>query len=1097
MSRKTRKYLENSTDDIKFDNDRQEETEKKDDEPSSPAETTEEPPKHVDANVVYPFHDAKPASFPPPLPPDAAAHSDPKEQVASAERNGKQVPEAEEKEKKDEVEDEIKDEDKSDEKIRPLVVKEVCDEKSCAKENCSPDSCEKPVQKSSQQSEDKIIHMKLTELINSSIQEAMQTIVKQCRMVFKMQNEEQTTEKKAKEGVDKSVCDAKNEGIPVKIRHENRPRTTQDQLNDRSRVSKASRLRERYKNVRSSPQKLHDKKGNVLEEIRNKRHSKSANNVKTDNRRMTGNVNIYICSEANENAQQTRKQKKAETCTESSSETTTEQSKVSSSKLVTCIRNKRRKSKEQNSIDSLSGKEESSDDSTICTCVSKYTDSISESNRFIEVCGAFDKDVCAKNTESTLTDCECTQTNINNVQLALDKPKFVVCDKREEPCSTIYPMKSLSNSDSEDWSTKSSSRNADCIDKWSLEPNSEHSNSYVNNLKGSYPVSEDDSCEASARRNLERVCKCGKKGGESTGRYSMRCNCKKRSSKTVEQENLMQPWLICNCIREEEEEDCVDDKASKKFAEEKEEMTVCRGALENLEEPKLVPCADYSGESRKSREKLKEALEKDEKREVKDTEEGGVEEVPAKVEESEEKSTKSVRRTSMPFASRKLIRPEVMVLRNILKHEVKQPAQTVDQKSVAPVKKADSLEQPVKNGGKTTQDILKRFNIPEEYKFLKKPAAEEEQTGEKNEKVEEKKVEVKGNKEDKDTKNLQGKLKNTFAFKRLKKILGKTEFPEKRDEGSIGKDKINESTSNVGDVKNVENPKTNVDGDQLPVKDNEIKGRHKEKERFNFSKLNLYRTMKNKKDKPEQNTTTNSPTIKEHKNSDKSDNVIDASVKKEDTQETTSEIDKETKNKSKQTPVVANENSPALPTQDDTQLTKRGNSENSQKLSEPKRIIKNPKVDEPAKRTQFEKKLNIQEEKKADPEEPTIQDERKPTRKLSFNEMKESSPSQHPQHHKIDPRTICTNSKYPKSSTMNESFTSICNCCCSSISEYTNEPINYPKSCLKKDRTLYQHVDSQRSNFSLPYRDKRSWEDCGCRRIIPCNVCCRPRNDAR
>ncbi|KOC66511.1 hypothetical protein WH47_08904 [Habropoda laboriosa] len=657
-------------------------------------------------------------------------------------------------------------------------------------------------------------------------------------------------------------------------------------------------------------------------------------------------------------------------------------------------------------------------------------------------------------------------------------------------------MKSLSNSDSEDWSTKSSSRNADCIDKWSLEPNSEHSNSYVNNLKGSYPVSEDDSCEASARRNLERVCKCGKKGGESTGRYSMRCNCKKRSSKTVEQENLMQPWLICNCIREEEEEDCVDDKASKKFAEEKEEMTVCRGALENLEEPKLVPCADYSGESRKSREKLKEALEKDEKREVKDTEEGGVEEVPAKVEESEEKSTKSVRRTSMPFASRKLIRPEVMVLRNILKHEVKQPAQTVDQKSVAPVKKADSLEQPVKNGGKTTQDILKRFNIPEEYKFLKKPAAEEEQTGEKNEKVEEKKVEVKGNKEDKDTKNLQGKLKNTFAFKRLKKILGKTEFPEKRDEGSIGKDKINESTSNVGDVKNVENPKTNVDGDQLPVKDNEIKGRHKEKERFNFSKLNLYRTMKNKKDKPEQNTTTNSPTIKEHKNSDKSDNVIDASVKKEDTQETTSEIDKETKNKSKQTPVVANENSPALPTQDDTQLTKRGNSENSQKLSEPKRIIKNPKVDEPAKRTQFEKKLNIQEEKKADPEEPTIQDERKPTRKLSFNEMKESSPSQHPQHHKIDPRTICTNSKYPKSSTMNESFTSICNCCCSSISEYTNEPINYPKSCLKKDRTLYQHVDSQRSNFSLPYRDKRSWEDCGCRRIIPCNVCCRPRNDA-
>lgn len=36
---------------------------------------------------------------------------------------------------------------------------------------------------------------------------------------------------------------------------------------------------------------------------KNKKHWSPASNINTDNRRMTGNVNIYICSEANENGQ--------------------------------------------------------------------------------------------------------------------------------------------------------------------------------------------------------------------------------------------------------------------------------------------------------------------------------------------------------------------------------------------------------------------------------------------------------------------------------------------------------------------------------------------------------------------------------------------------------------------------------------------------------------------------------------------------------------------------------------------------------------------------------------------------------------------------
>ena len=48
---------------------------------------------------------------------------------------------------------------------------------------CSEDSTETPSQ---HDSEDKICPMKLTEIINNSVKEAMQSIVKQCKTVFKM-----------------------------------------------------------------------------------------------------------------------------------------------------------------------------------------------------------------------------------------------------------------------------------------------------------------------------------------------------------------------------------------------------------------------------------------------------------------------------------------------------------------------------------------------------------------------------------------------------------------------------------------------------------------------------------------------------------------------------------------------------------------------------------------------------------------------------------------------------------------------------------------------------------------------------------------------
>lgn len=55
--------------------------------------------------------------------------------------------------------------------------------------------------------------------------------------------------------------------------------------------------------------KIHDNaipspiKNKISSDRKSKKVSKSANDMNTDNRRMTGNVNIYICSETNNNNQ--------------------------------------------------------------------------------------------------------------------------------------------------------------------------------------------------------------------------------------------------------------------------------------------------------------------------------------------------------------------------------------------------------------------------------------------------------------------------------------------------------------------------------------------------------------------------------------------------------------------------------------------------------------------------------------------------------------------------------------------------------------------------------------------------------------------------
>lgn len=122
--------------------------------------------------------------------------------------------------------------------------------------------------------------------------------------------------KNPEEKIDRSICYVKK--IPVKIKREHRARgiqACQDHHNNRCKITKSNRLQEKYNIARMNLKKLHEehikrlrKKKKALEEEKKKitkqsKHSKSSNNMKTDNRKMTGNVNIYICSEATENAQ--------------------------------------------------------------------------------------------------------------------------------------------------------------------------------------------------------------------------------------------------------------------------------------------------------------------------------------------------------------------------------------------------------------------------------------------------------------------------------------------------------------------------------------------------------------------------------------------------------------------------------------------------------------------------------------------------------------------------------------------------------------------------------------------------------------------------
>ena len=528
---------------------------------------------------------------------------------------------------------------------------------------------------------------------------------------------------------------------------------------------------------------------------------------------------------------------------ESSSETTTEQSKVSSNKLVTCVRNKRRKSEEQDSLDLLPKSEESKDDSTVCSSRAYEDSSDAIKLESCNILDIYDKDVRAKDG-STLIEYECKRTDNDDTLVAIDKSdlsfqksKFVICDKVEEPCSATYTTKSSSNSGSGGWSSKSicSSRNTDYTlsDTWSMEPN----------LSCRNKDSEIRRWSLKTRENIP------------TDRSSIWCNCKNRRSftKTVEKKS----WMICNCITEEEEDVCDDVNTCQKFekspVEEKEIATVCFKTSEDLKETaKFVPCPRESAEKLKEdaeilekekveEEKLatvteKEKVEEEKLPTVTEKEEIGEEKLPTVTEKKEIEEEKlptvtekeEVEEEKVPTVTEKdeepkeivhdvpkfvpptrTIKPEAVILKQLLKRPLRPKPklpQIIDQKDIPPpsVKKEAELLEPstedtVPLKPEVSPRILAKYKLPKKLqlpsKFVpKEPTIEEKRTPKKVKIVEEKLVEKdlkekvlekKENDISRDTKTL---AERTLKEKDNEKIEGTKMTIEEEEEKDSGKD---------------------------------------------------------------------------------------------------------------------------------------------------------------------------------------------------------------------------------------------------------------------------------------------------------------------
>ncbi|KAI4483805.1 hypothetical protein M0804_008065 [Polistes exclamans] len=385
-------------------------------------------------------------------------------------------------------------------KVIKHYSEDACNSKTCSNENCTSSICNRVIDKK-RISEKDIDQFKLNEMINSSIKEAMQTLIKQCAMDGKKSI---PLEEKYKERgkMDRSPRRKRQDTAMIRKCNEDNNRCVQRTHYhpcDYSRKSekrgtsiKSSKGRHVKEDLcdNSTISQCHNLQDTCCD--KDKKDCKTAKNVKTDNRRMTGNVNIYICSEANDKTQRKEKQKqKSQSCTESSSETTTERtdstcartSSVSSNnKLVNNIQTRcPNLEEEEHSDNSFSMREPTcvvdGNKSNGNCCERKYDDdddddsfedlNMDDDDDHLECSSLSSKsinvdDSLISSISSTRDGCCCRDTasgylDLHHSDLSCLKPRFTIYgNKLEGPCTaTIYPRCQGDDRMSDSWIQRS------------------------------------------------------------------------------------------------------------------------------------------------------------------------------------------------------------------------------------------------------------------------------------------------------------------------------------------------------------------------------------------------------------------------------------------------------------------------------------------------------------------------------------------------------------------------------------------------------------------------------------------------------------------
>ncbi|XP_018338244.1 PREDICTED: uncharacterized protein LOC108746157 [Trachymyrmex septentrionalis] len=465
--------------------------------------------------------------------------------------------------------------------------------------------------------------------INNSIKDAMKTLVKSSM------EEKQLI----------LPCSKEPKGISNTSRSHALEERCKESLNvctNRQTTCHVSRQRDKLSTHDSSYlcKKMHENaiplpvQNKVNGERKGKKHSKSANNVNTDNRRMTGNVNIYICSETNDSNQGRKKSRSP--YVDTSSNTITEfnsgsasASSASSCKLINSIKEKQKKLLVQQ-LPNFS--HEKSDDNVVCdngTLQHRISrKELSESNSKEEAVKVNDENIRCKDAISSTKDYYCKDTN--NIDLEQDSSyltvpcsSFSACNNTKHPESwmTTYPSESKARLDDNNVFLS----RAICTDM--EQKNYRKNNDCNNNVHGN--DSECTMCHAvdSSRwlpKSIYTECVFGEEPREyfadgckyrnkifqdsSINRNDIRkkqtgCKRLQQSFESCQREIMARRWSTCSCIAEEDEDYCknVDKKELPQnvcnAAESLEKISICQTPRKLVKS--VTVCETSSGDGKR------------------------------------------------------------------------------------------------------------------------------------------------------------------------------------------------------------------------------------------------------------------------------------------------------------------------------------------------------------------------------------------------------------------------------------------------------------------------------------------------------------------